>query len=582
MTLFFGLPFYTQILGTASAGFAFQRPMRPNTSRLQGAKPNNQQMPNIYLPDDVEVLMNGRQKVNGVSESRTPKGAKIYLPDENIESEQRHPQTMTENTKHIYAGIPDEDLLIQKSDEFEAFTWMNSNTHVQVVDHTTAGKRTTSSGKPVVLKHLFRYFTDICVDCWLSTVDPIDFLLSCNYTKSDIADMEQAFPRLTSLDVKAHLSPHIRFIVRTLGAGVGDICDGQECDIDGEGFIPHNLQVSDLGKKAVPPVFFGRRLEKTIAPGHAYLVHYGVFPHGKQLLETGRFGEFMDACDNPSKFAHLSNQWSLSVKSVGPFAPLMVHTAETVEAFGRAFHLGLLAPAQNKYTSDLDLLGCSPGKMVDLLLQHGANAIEHDRFGNSILHWAAGSGNLIAAQALISYLVAAGEGQDASEVLINTKGAKDGATPIHWASCGIKTGGGHSNICQFFLDQADDRAPELLDIECYSGSTPLMWAAWAGSLDVVKLLVSRGADLRKKNRNDASVAHWAAAGGNLDMCRYLYDEFGVRFDEKDKEGNNPLHHAVSSSHHDVSEWLITLLSDEAEASHVSPNLDLNETVPTLQ
>lgn len=565
MKIAFTILLSCEFLNHSINGFAFQLPLRPNT-QLHGARPekDQQEIQHLYIPDDEEVLMNGRQELNGVSESRTTKGAKIYLPDDYVETKQPQPQTTrttSDGTGHIYAGIPDEDLLIQESDEFEAFKYMNSNTHPQVADKTTAGKKrkTGTGSKPVALKHLFRYFTDICVDCWLSTVDPVDFLLSCNYTKSDIAEMEKAFPRLTSLDVKAHLSPHVRFIARTLGAGEGDICDGSECAI-GEEFIPHNLKVSELGKTAVPPVFFGRRLEKSIVPRHAYLVHYGVAPHGKQLL-SGNFEEFLEACDNPSKFAHLCNQWSLAGKGVSPFSPLMIHTAETVEAFERAFNQGLLPSAQNKYTQDLDLVGCSPGRMVDLLLQHGANAIEHDRLGNSILHWAAGSGNVNAAKALLTYLVDAGEGEDAAEVLINTQGAKDGATPIHWASCGIKSGGGHANIVRLFLDQAGDRATELVDIECYSGSTPLMWAVWAGSLDVVKLLVSRGAHPHKKNRSDTGVAHFAAAGGNLEMCRYLHDELGVSFDEEDSEGNKPLNHAESSRHQDVVEWL--LLSDRA-------------------
>ena len=75
----------------------------------------------------------------------------------------------------------------------------------------------------------------------------------------------------------------------------------------------------NLEKRLCLPVFFGRRLEKTIAPRHAYLVHYGVHPHGRKLLETGRFEEFLDACDDSSaRFAHLCNQWSS--KNVGPFS----------------------------------------------------------------------------------------------------------------------------------------------------------------------------------------------------------------------------------------------------------------------
>jgi hypothetical protein len=461
-----------------------------------------------------------------------------------------------------HGDILDEELLMNESDKFVVFNGMNSNTHVQI-DKTTWAAPKKIAGRPTVLKHLYRYFTDICVDCWLSTVQPIDFLLSCNYTKSDIADMEKAFPRFMSLDVKAHLSPHVRFIVRTLGAGTGDICDGQECSIDGEGFIPHNLLVSQLGKTTVPPIFFGKRLEKTIGPRHAYLVHYGL-PHGKKLLENdGRlFQEFLDACDTPPQiFARLCNEWSLHSQGVGPFSPMTLHTPGTVEAFELAFHRGLLDAAQNIPSPELELVGCSPGRMVDLLLQHGANAIEHDRFGCSMLHWAAGTGNLNGANALLKFLIEAGEGEDATEILLNTRGAKDGATPLHWASCGVESStfgvGGHENICQLFLNEAGDRAAELVNVECFSGSTPIMWAAWSGSLDVVKLLSSYGADHHKVNQKGGNVAHWAAAGGNLDVCRFLHDELSVNFNEECEECNTPLYYAELCGHDDVAKWIKT-------------------------
>jgi ankyrin repeat protein len=422
-------------------------------------------------------------------------------------------------------------------------------------------------------------------------VKPEAFLLSCNYTKSDIADMEKEFPRILSLNVKTHLSPHVRFIVRTLVGGQGDICSGEECSIDAsdDNFIPHNCKVSDLAKTAVPPVFFGRRLEKTIAPRHGYLVYYGL-PHGQGLLENnGRlFGEFLEACDTPaSNFAHLCNRWSIKNRQSGAPTYEALHTAETVEAFERASHRGLLAAASNKRTPELDLLGCTPGKMVDLLLQHGANAIEHDRFGASMLHWAGGTGNLHGTKALLKFLIEAGQGADAAEVLLYTQGAKDGATPMHWAACGVENGrfgvGGHTNICRLFLEEAGDRAAELVDVECYSGSTPLMWAAWSGSLDVVRLLVSHGADPHKKNRNECNVAHWATAGGNLEVCKYLKDELNVSFEEESIKCRKPLYHAVSYGHHDVAEWL-TSRSDEdwrEENWQISPEV-VSGTVPNLE
>lgn len=134
-----------------SAAFAvsLQRsPTRLYASLLQrGAKANNedQKTHHLYIPDDEDVLMAGRQGVNGFDSTR-----RLYRPStsERISDE-----------GHVYAGIPDEDLLMQESKDFDTFKWMNSNTHVQIEDKTTAGKKKTAASGNKLLKHLFRFFT---------------------------------------------------------------------------------------------------------------------------------------------------------------------------------------------------------------------------------------------------------------------------------------------------------------------------------------------------------------------------------------------------------------------------------------
>ena len=48
-----------------------------------------------------------------------------------------------------------------------------------------------------------------------------------------------------------------------------------------------------------------------------------------------------------------------------------------------------------------------------------------------------------------------------------------------------------------------------------------MWAAWSGTLLVVKWLIQNQANAIEENRNGCTVAHWAASGGSLETCRYL-------------------------------------------------------------
>ena len=87
------------------------------------------------------------------------------------------------------------------------------------------------------------------------------------------------------------------------------------------------------------------------------------------------------------------------------------------------------------------------------------------------------------------------------------------------------------------------------------GNSVLMWAAWSGTLDVVKLMVRHRADALLKNRNGCSVAHWAASGGNLKVCKYLHSTQNIDFSEGNNAGNTPLSHAVAYGRTDVVKWL---------------------------
>lgn len=126
---------------------------------------------------------------------------------------------------------------------------------------------------------------------------------------------------------------------------------------------------------------------------------------------------------------------------------------------------------------------------------------------------------------------------------------------------------GHVNVCRYLLEAAGERSKDLANTESTTLATPIMWAAWAGSLEVVKLLVSYEADPHFCNKDGCSSAHWAAAGGNVDVCKYLYEEVGVDFDEPDNSGKVPLNHAIDYGHDDVVKWILkTIYSDPDRAA----------------
>jgi ankyrin repeat protein len=59
------------------------------------------------------------------------------------------------------------------------------------------------------------------------------------------------------------------------------------------------------------------------------------------------------------------------------------------------------------------------------------------------------------------------------------------------------------------------------------------------------------------NHKGCSAAHWAASGGDLDVCRALAEIHGVDFATANSEGNTPLTKAIEHGREPVVEWLLT-------------------------
>ena len=115
-------------------------------------------------------------------------------------------------------------------------------------------------------------------------------------TEDLVMQMSQNFPPLLELDVKRHLRPKMRFLKYTLG-----------CEVVKD---THNKDIAIRGIESIPPQFFGARLEKVIAPRHAFLVSKGL-PHGEMLLQNDAelFRDFLISCRRLKSFCALCNQW---------------------------------------------------------------------------------------------------------------------------------------------------------------------------------------------------------------------------------------------------------------------------------
>lgn len=383
-------------------------------------------------------------------------------------------------------------------------------------------------------RYLYRHDDDQHNHASIAHLSALEFLIQFGgYTTQQVLDMNATFPPLLDLNVRRHLWPKLRFLQESIGVSMAD----------DDGLVG-----------VVPPQYFGARLERTIAPRHAFLMHHGL-PHGRQLLQKhsdSRQGNmlqnFLVSCRRTKQFSALCNTWRNATTT-----PRI--TAKQIEAFDVLFQRGLMAAARNELVQHnnswpLAHVNITSGQVIALLLHHGANPMELDARGVSLLHWAAGCGNLEAVNVLLPYF------KDG----VFTEAQRDGATPFHWAAAGANArefgNGGHVDVCRFFLEQLDRQdTKRLINKVTKDGNSVVMWAAWSGTLEVVKLLVRNRADALLANRNGCTVAHWAASGGNLSVCRYLAETVGVDFTVPNYGENTPLTHAVAFGRTDVVEWL---------------------------
>lgn len=404
------------------------------------------------------------------------------------------------------------------------------------------------------LNHAFKYLYRHTYNETVHSSDPLEYLQQHGgYSYEQIQSMNETFPPLLTLSVRQQLHPKMEFCRHTLG-------------------------VTDPSQMVRTPYYFGARLEKILAPRHAFLVHHQL-PHGPALFANSNclWEEFMMHARNSKSFAALCQRWQLQkCTSQQNNTAVVVFTHQQVEAFDALFSRGLMAAARKEWNPSnsnnnhwaLDYTNnTTAAQLIELLHQHGAHIHERDYQGASLLHWASGTGHVEGVQILLRL------GLD-----VEVMAERDGATSLHWAAAGTTARefgtGGHARVCEYLVEQATN--PQAYVNQCTKdGNSPLMWASWSGTLETVQLLASHGAQTNGvMNRNGCTVAHWAASGGNVDVCQYLHTTLKVNFSVPNHGGNTPLTHAVAFGRSEVVEWLNSILEggkDDPAALQLAQN-----------
>ena len=121
----------------------------------------------------------------------------------------------------------------------------------------------------------------------------------------------------------------------------------------------------------------------------------------------------------------------------------------------------------------------------------------------------------------------------------------EGATPL-WTASTL----GHLDIVKVLIERGAN-----IEHTTDSRSSPLRGAAFDGHMDVVAYLIEKGADIDKPNQVGQSPLTIAAAMKQIDTVKYLIEN-GANVHHKGHNGDMPLHVAVESGSSDVTKILV--------------------------
>ena len=109
---------------------------------------------------------------------------------------------------------------------------------------------------------------------------------------------------------------------------------------------------------------------------------------------------------------------------------------------------------------------------------------------------------------------------------------------------------GHLNVVQLLVERGAS-----LDMQSVYGETPLHVASENGHLSVVQLLVECGASLDTQNKGGKSPLHVASQNGHLSVVQLLVER-GTSLDSQNEDGETPLYVASENGHLNVVQLLV--------------------------
>ncbi|XP_076164553.1 uncharacterized protein LOC143145248 isoform X2 [Ptiloglossa arizonensis] len=209
-------------------------------------------------------------------------------------------------------------------------------------------------------------------------------------------------------------------------------------------------------------------------------------------------------------------------------------------------------------------------KVLQTLLDFGADVNAKDEDGRQPILWAASAGSVEAVLALARAGGSAAAGA----------ADKDGLTALHCAASR-----GHArcvealvNLCGAHPDHVDDNGCSALHYAATlghadatalilklgadpnrqdrKGRTPALCAAAKGQLETLKILAQHGGSLYARTVRGTGVAHEAVASGRIELIKWLAKKRPGTLDVATHDGKTPLHVAALHGHLDVCKALL--------------------------
>ena len=121
-------------------------------------------------------------------------------------------------------------------------------------------------------------------------------------------------------------------------------------------------------------------------------------------------------------------------------------------------------------------------------------------------------------------------------------------------------------LIDYCKDNNSEKLTDFINSPNEQGVTALHYASFRGDIEIIKLLIENGADIKKKTKRNLNIFHYCAQGNKPSSLMYFYlllkekdsSENYELIKEKDEGGSTALHWAVYSVAEDLLLYLINL------------------------